>query len=159
MAALVEQDVVRLDVAVHDVVAVRVGQRVGHLPRDARRVADRELLLRVEELAQRRAVDAAHDDVKDLLLPADLVDRHDVRMLEARDRLRFVQEALGDVVRRRELHVQHFHRDVAVQRVVVGAEHGREAPLTQQRANGKFRTKRLLQALLEGFEVHGGETS
>jgi hypothetical protein len=40
--ALVEEDVVRLDVPMHDPVAVRVGQRVGHLPGDADRLADAE---------------------------------------------------------------------------------------------------------------------
>ena len=34
---LVEQDVLGLDVAVHDVVAMRVVERVGHLLRDAER--------------------------------------------------------------------------------------------------------------------------
>ena len=39
----VQQDVLGLDVAVHDAVAVRVVERVGHLAGDAHRVVDREL--------------------------------------------------------------------------------------------------------------------
>ena len=39
------------------------------------------------------------------------------------------------------------------------AKDGGKAPLTQQRADGKFLSKRLLEALLEGFEIHGGATS
>ena len=159
MPALVEQDVVGLDVAVDDFVSVRVGERVGDLPGDAGRVPDREPPLGFEELAQGRAVDAPHDDVKDLLLPSDLVNRHDVRMLEPRDGLRLAQEARGDRGRRRELHVQDLHRDITIQDVVMRPEHGGKAPLTQQGTNGKFLTKRLLQARLEGFKVHGGGKS
>ena len=144
VAALVQQDVVRLDVAVDDLVAVRVGERVGHLARNTRRVADVELLLRLEQLAQRRTVDAPHDDVEDLFVPADLVNRHDMGMLEARDGLCFVHEALGGRRGRRELDIEHLHRDVAIQHVIARAKHGGEAPLTQQRANRKFRAKRLL---------------
>jgi len=65
----VEQDVVRLDVTVHDLVGVRVGERVGHLPGDAGGVADGQLLF------ASRGVGAAtvpsmppHDDVEDLFL-------------------------------------------------------------------------------------------
>ena len=139
--------------------AVRVGERISHLARDARGIAHRKLLLGIEQLAQRRPVDAPHDEVEDFCLPADLVDRHDVRMLEARDGLRFAQEALRDHRGWRELHVEHFHRDIAIQHVVARAEHRGEAPLTQQGANGKFLSERLLQALLEGCEVHGGAKS
>ena len=51
--ALGEQDVLRLDVAVHDAVAVRVVERVGHLARDAERLVDRQLPLAVEPVAER----------------------------------------------------------------------------------------------------------
>jgi hypothetical protein len=80
-------------------------------------------------------------------------------MLEAGDRLGLAQEPLGHGRRRRELNVKDLHGDVTVQAGFADPKNGREAPLTQQRANGKFRTKRLLQALLEGFEVHGGAKS
>jgi hypothetical protein len=51
-----------------------------------------------------------------------------------------------------------LHGGVTVQRVIADA--GTTAkPLTQQGANGKFLPKRLLQALLEGFGVHGGAKS
>ena len=96
MAALVEQHVVRLDVAMHDVVTVRIRERVGDLAGDPRRVTDRELLHPFEEMAQRRAVDAPHDDVEHFFLPADFVNRDDMRMLEPRDRLRLAQKTLGD---------------------------------------------------------------
>src|SRR5258705_3183812 len=38
--------------------------------------------------SQRGAVDAPHDEIEDLVLPPDLVNRHNVRVLESRHRLR-----------------------------------------------------------------------
>ena len=61
-----------------------------------------------------------------------------------RDGLCFVHEALGGRRGRRELDVEHLHGDIAIQDVIARAKHGGEAPLTQQRANRKFRAKRLL---------------
>ena len=48
----VEQDVGRLDVPVDHAGPVRVAQRIGHLAGDLERVADRELALPDEPLAQ-----------------------------------------------------------------------------------------------------------
>ena len=48
----VQQDVLRLDVAVDHIVCVRVLQRIPDLARDAQRVVDRQLLLTREPVAQ-----------------------------------------------------------------------------------------------------------
>ena len=64
-AAVVQQDVLRLDVAVDDVVPVGVVERAGDLRRDAHRVVDRELLLPLESVAQRLALDERHHVVED----------------------------------------------------------------------------------------------
>ena len=47
-----QQDVLRLDVAVDHIVCVRVLQRIPDLARDAQRVVDRQLLLTREPVAQ-----------------------------------------------------------------------------------------------------------
>ena len=159
VATLVEQDIVGLDVAVDDLVGVRVCERVRHLPRNARGVSDGKLLLGLEQLAQRRAVDAPHDEIEDLVLSPDFVNRHDVGMLETRHGLRLAHEALRYDALRRELDVQDLHRHVAIQHIVARAKHRGEAPLTQQRADGKFLPEHLLQALPEAFEIHGGARS
>ena len=46
-----QHDVLGLDVAMHDVMAVRVRQRVGDLARDLQRVVERELRLPLQPLA------------------------------------------------------------------------------------------------------------
>src|SRR5207302_10241176 len=61
-ARRVDEDVVGLDVAVDDAAPVRVGERVGDLARDTRRVADRQAALLLQLLTYRRPVDAPHDD-------------------------------------------------------------------------------------------------
>jgi len=79
-----------------------------------------------------------------------------------RARIRFAKPARPlsvQAVARPELDVEDLHRDVAVERRIADAKHGCEAPLSQQGPHGKFRAQRLLQALLEGFKVHGGAKS
>jgi len=50
----VQQDVLRLDVAVDDAVRVRLAERVGDLARDAQRLVDRKLALAVELVSASR---------------------------------------------------------------------------------------------------------
>ena len=59
--AVVQQDVLGLDVAVDHAVAVGVVERRGHFGRDPDRVGDRELLLAGEPVAQGLALDVGHD--------------------------------------------------------------------------------------------------
>jgi len=92
-------------------------------------------------------------------VPADLVDRHDVRVLEPGNRLRFAEKPLGERGGGREVQIEDLYGDVAVQCRVAYAKHGREATLPEERPDGKFLTQRLLQALLESCEIHGGRES
>ena len=64
---VVQQDVLRLDVAMHDAAAVRVLERVGDFARDAHRVVDGQLLFALEPLAQRFARDERHHVVQQLV--------------------------------------------------------------------------------------------
>ena len=155
----IEQDVVGLDIAVDDALAMGVREGVRNLPRNARRVADGQALVALQELAQRRAVHAPHRDVEDLVpVPANLVDLHDVRVLEPRDSARLAHEALRQRRGGREAEVENLDREVAGQRLVPHAEHRREAPLAQQGANRKFLPECLLQATTQRGEIggHGG---
>ena len=51
-----EEDVLRLDVAVHDALPMRIRQRVGHLAGDGDRLLDGQLRLAVDPGAQRLAL-------------------------------------------------------------------------------------------------------
>ena len=153
---MIDEDVVGLDVAVHDAFAVGVGEGVGDLARDARRVAHRQAPVLFQHLAQRRPVDAAHHDVENVRAPTDLVDRDDAGVLELRDELRFEHEPLGERGVRRAIEVQDFDRHVAAQGRLAAAEHGGEPALPEQRPDGKFVSDGALEALLQNRDVHGG---
>ena len=112
-AAVVQQDVLGLDVAVDHAVPVRVVERVGDLARDPHRVVDRELLLAVEPVAERLALDERHDVVEEAVGLARVEQREDVRMLQIGGELDLGEEPLG-AEHRGELGVQHLERDVAV---------------------------------------------
>ena len=56
-----EQDVLRLDIAMNHALAVGIGERVGDLTSDAEGIVERELLLAFEAGAERLAVDERHD--------------------------------------------------------------------------------------------------
>ena len=94
-AAVVQQDVLGLDVAVDDALAVGVVERAGDLARDADRVGDGQLLLAGEAVAERLALDEGHDVVEEPVGLAGVVQREDVRVLQVRRGLDLAQEPLG----------------------------------------------------------------
>ena len=57
---LAQQDVLRLDVPVHDAMPMGVVERVSHLASDADGLLDRELRLRAEAISERLAFHVRH---------------------------------------------------------------------------------------------------
>ena len=55
-----DEDVLRLDVAMHDVLRMRVRQRVGHIARDLYRVGNGQAAFTLQPVAQRFALDIRH---------------------------------------------------------------------------------------------------
>ena len=94
-AAVVQQDVLGLDVAVDHPVPVGVVEGGGHLGGQAHRVAHRQLFLPAQPVAQRLAVDERHDVVRGAVHLAAVDQAEDVRVLQRRDGLDLTQEALG----------------------------------------------------------------
>ena len=111
--AVVQQDVLGLDVAVDHAVAVGVVERVGDFGRDPDRIVDRELLLAGQPIAQRFALDERHHVVSGAVHFARVDQAEDVRMLQGRDRLDLAQEPLG-TDDRGELGLQDLDGDLAV---------------------------------------------
>jgi hypothetical protein len=92
VVAVVEVDVVRLDVAVDDAVfRLRVIEPVADLDRDLDRAADRRAGGRLaEEIAERHPVQVLHDEIRSgrrLLGHARVEHRDDVRVIHAREHL------------------------------------------------------------------------
>ena len=90
-----EQDVPRLDVAVHHPARVGVGQRVGHLAGERQGIGDRKRPSRSQSLAQRLALDVGHDVVEQAVGLAGIVQRKDVRVGEPGGDLDLAEEPLG----------------------------------------------------------------
>ncbi len=88
-----EQDVLRLDVAVDDALAVRVHQPRQHLAHDGDRSRWCDLLLLAQELAQALARRELHHQVRGSVFHAEVGDRHAVRVGKAAHGARLDLEA------------------------------------------------------------------
>ena len=89
-----QHDVARLQIAMDDAGAVRAVERVADLDGDRQRVVDRKPRRPAQPVGERLAFEILHDEVVELAVAADVVDRADVRMVQRRDRARFLLEAL-----------------------------------------------------------------
>ena len=121
-------DVLGLDVAVHHAARVAVVQGLGGLDADVDDVA--ELRVLPQERAQVRALHQRHDEVERVVVPAEVVDRDDGRVVHLRHQLRLALEALlglGAQLGRRD----QLDGDVAIEPRVAGAIDDPHAAATQ----------------------------
>jgi hypothetical protein len=131
LAERADHDVRRLQVAVDHAARVRVAHRL------ADRLEDRDQPLAVragvlalgEQRRQRAPLDELHREEGPLVLHrAELVHRHDARMLQLAADLRLLDEALHDLGPVGEALVEHLDRDVAPEiRVVALQDHAHPA--------------------------------
>src|SRR5690606_790625 len=111
------QDVGRLQVAVHDHVAVGELDRIGGLQHEADAPVDIQLLL-VGVAVDRYAVDVLHDEPRATVVGHATVDElRDTAVTERGEDLALLPEAGGDV-RNAERAVQHFHGDATLEHAV-----------------------------------------
>ena len=95
-----EQDVLRLDVAVHHAVRMSVAQRTRDLVEDLERVVDRQPDLAVESVSQGLAIDARHHVVQQAIRFARVVQRENVGMLQMGGDVDLLEEPFGPERRR-----------------------------------------------------------
>ena len=155
-----EQDVLRLDVAVHHVVTVGKGERVGDFARDLQCLVERQLLLPVEPVAQRFALDEGHDEVDEAVGLARIVQRQDVGMMQPGGDVDLEQKPLRPH-RRRQLGTQHLHRHVAMVLQVLGEVdrgHAAGAALALEAIAAPQRPRHALEGLVSVFG-HGLQPS
>src|SRR5437016_706847 len=119
-----QHDVLGLEIAVYDALAVEVDQRVGDLDPQLDRVRDRQAALAAQPLAQELTLDVLHGEVEAALLAwAEQLD--DGRVGEAlADRLLALEAAVEDQVAG-VLEVGHLERHRVAVLAVAGAEDGR----------------------------------
>ena len=115
----IDEDVVRLDVAMHDPVPVREAQRRENLARVLDRDGDRRRPALDDQLLQRPPVEVLHRDVVGALGLTAVVDRDDVRMRERGGVLRLTAKALHELLVARVPVVQDLDRDPAAELLVL----------------------------------------
>ena len=125
---LVQQDVLGLDVAVDDVVTVRVVERVGDLARDAGRLLDRQLRRRARAGRAATARPRSASRNRRSRPPPRVEQRQDVRMAEPRRDLDLAQEALAPERLARSRACSTLIGDVATVPQIAGEKHRRHAP-------------------------------
>ena len=76
-----EEDVVGLDVAVHDAVKVGVCQRVSDFAKNVQRIVERKHMLAVQSLAQRFPFDEGHRVIRHTVHVSRREDGYNVRVL------------------------------------------------------------------------------
>ncbi len=94
-------------------------QGVGNLAGDRERLLDRNRATRDQRL-EAHTVDQLHDDGVDAVLVDDVVDRHDVRVIEGRGGAGFLEEPALPVLVRHGIGRQHLERHGALEQGVAG---------------------------------------
>ena len=110
---VLEEHVLRLQVAMNHALAVRVIERLRQRLCQRDGPLDRQLPLPVEQCAQRLAGHVGHDVIEPPLHRAGVVQRQDVRVLEMRGEPDLLQESLG-TDDRRDFRADDLDRDFTV---------------------------------------------
>ena len=119
----VEQNVVGLDVPVHDPARMRVGQGIRHFQQPAAHVVHRQRPTLLHQRGEVVAIDARHHEEHEVPDFVDRIDGDDVRMAQLRGGLRFAQKARAHIAPERQLGWQQLDGDKALEPAVLGAIH------------------------------------
>jgi hypothetical protein len=129
--AALDEDVLRLDVAVHDAACMRVGQCPRHLPQHAHRIGRRQCAAVPDAIAERLAIHVAHGEEGEAADLVGAVHRHDVGMRELRGHARLAQESLARVGLLGERGRQHLEGHLPVEAFVAGEQHDAHAATSE----------------------------
>ena len=150
-ARFVDEQVLRLDVAVDDAVIVRALQRRADWRHDAKRFFGREAL-RLQKLTEIHTIDKLHEQEvggrlrQQCLSHAEVVHTDNVRVIERGERMRLLFKACGELRIIRTLRGEQFERDEAVQRLLprlVNDAHASTSEACQDFKLRKVRSKLL----------------
>ncbi len=132
-------DVLRFQIAVNDVLAMRRAETAHNLLENPENAIRRERAARVNELLEAFAAHQLHRDVeRPVLRLAQIVDVHDVRMIQTRHCTGFLLEAAHHVRRGDKLRFDQFDRNRAVQHEMRSSIHRAHSALAQERIEAVF---------------------
>ena len=153
-ARIVDQDVVRLDVAVHDALPVRVIQCVGHLRQHRAGRLDIENRFPLDSRRQRLTPHEPHHEPAQPPALTERVQRHDADMLQAGDGLRLAAESLQHAGVRRGTGWQHLDCDQSLQGAIACEIHRPHATTPDQSDDFVLLTDRRYQRITKGIAKH-----
>ena len=122
-----DHDVLRLDVAVDDLVLMRDGERGADLAADLRDLLGVERAVAADAALEVGAAQVFHHDEIGVAVAAPVIDAHDVGALQAGGRLGLLLEAGGEGGVAGVLRQHDLHGDGAVEHLVLCAVDGRHA--------------------------------
>ena len=137
----VHQDVLGLDVAMDDALVMRILKRFADLRHDGQRLARLQLAVR-QQVPQRHAIDELHQEVVKTIGLAEIVNGHDVRMVQTRQRARLAREPLGERWVPAGLGGQNLHGHQAVELLLPGLIHRAHAALADEAQDFQLREPR-----------------
>ncbi len=155
----VQQDILRLHVAMDEPGLVRGPKRCCDVGHDALHLVGRERTLAVEPLAEALAGYLVHHVVKDPAGGPGMVDCDDVGVANAGEHARFGEKALCDRRMSGELWVDDFHRDSAVEGQVGGLKDHAHTPATKLALKPVLRPERILERAEEVEDGLAHDTS
>jgi len=110
-----DQDIVRFDVPMNDLVIMSMIQRIADLRCDFDRFVHLQRRPFPDNFVQIGTIHVFHDDVMGILVLSDIINAHDVRMRQGSRRLRLAIEPLDEILVVYELLTQYLDRNITVQ--------------------------------------------
>src|SRR6185437_10840277 len=150
---LLEQNVVRLHIAMDHAAPVRVGEGPRHLAQETRGGGDVDGTARAHALAERFPFDVRHHEEDEAARLAYAVDGDDVRVRELRRRARLAQEALAISGARGERRGKELDLDESLELDFAREVHNAHATAAQLAIERVLAGERLLEG--EEFRVEG----
>ena len=120
-----QNDILRLDIAVHDPLVVGVLQCAQDLDHEMLRFTDIERFLTVDIFFERDALHVFHNNILEVLAETDVVYLYDIRVRQYGDRFGFVFEPHAELFVRLEFIFKDFYGNNTVVYPVVGLIHNR----------------------------------
>ncbi len=135
-----DEQVGRLDVAMHHALAMRGIEGAGEVAAEGEHLVDGHRSAR-QPRRQRLAVEQLHHHELPALVLADVVERADVGVVQRRDDAGFALEALGGGRVAAQFGRQQLHGDATAQPHVLGGEHLAHGAAAERRENPVMRQR------------------